>query len=272
MDDKISLTEAAERLGVHYMTAYRYVRTGRLFASKVGGQWQLTSEDLHEFKAASGPTPRGEVIPERLIDRLVAGDENGAFLLLEGAMASGADAAEIYLDVIGPAMIEIGERWSRDELSIGDEHLASATGLRLISRLGPRIVPRGRTKASVLLATVSSDYHQLPTAIMRDLLRNRSYDAIDLGANTPTECIIERAHAMDDLIAIGLSSTTPGNDDIVSATLSEISEALDTPVLVGGGAFRDAEHITSLGDCLPSLSTREALDLIESIHSHALQG
>ncbi|MDA8269090.1 MAG: helix-turn-helix domain-containing protein [Actinomycetota bacterium] len=35
--DVIGLQQAADRLGVHYMTVYRYVRTGRLPATKVGG-------------------------------------------------------------------------------------------------------------------------------------------------------------------------------------------------------------------------------------------
>ena len=32
-DGELSLHDVAERLGVHYMTAYRYVRTGQLAAS-----------------------------------------------------------------------------------------------------------------------------------------------------------------------------------------------------------------------------------------------
>jgi excisionase family DNA binding protein len=35
----LGLREAADRLGVHYMTAYRYVRTGRLPATRIGAQW-----------------------------------------------------------------------------------------------------------------------------------------------------------------------------------------------------------------------------------------
>ena len=51
----ISLGEAAERLGVHYMTAYRYVRTGRLPATRVGGQWVVDPRDLTALPAASPP-------------------------------------------------------------------------------------------------------------------------------------------------------------------------------------------------------------------------
>ena len=39
-DDVLTLHEAAEELGVHYMSAYRYVRLGLLDATKRGGVWK----------------------------------------------------------------------------------------------------------------------------------------------------------------------------------------------------------------------------------------
>ena len=41
----LTLQEAADLLGVHYMTAYRYVRTGRLPGTRVGAHWQV--QDLY---------------------------------------------------------------------------------------------------------------------------------------------------------------------------------------------------------------------------------
>ena len=43
----IELREAAERLGVHYMTAYRHVRTGRLPAVQRGGRWYMDLDQNH---------------------------------------------------------------------------------------------------------------------------------------------------------------------------------------------------------------------------------
>ena len=40
-DDVLTLHEAAEELGVHYMSAYRYVRLGLLDAAKRGGVWKV---------------------------------------------------------------------------------------------------------------------------------------------------------------------------------------------------------------------------------------
>ncbi len=250
------------------MTAYRYVRTGRLPAHKHAGQWQVTEGDLKEFVDNDEPrAPRRDAIPDRLMERLIAGDEFGAFQLLDGAMASGADAEELYLDLLAPVMVRIGQRWHDGEISISDEHLATSTAIRLVSRLGPRISSRGRNRGSVVLATVSDDHHTLPTALLRDLLKFRGYEVIDLGANTPPESILERAQGTDELIAIGIASSNPGNDDIVRVTISTILEALDVPVIVGGGAFRDAEHIRSLGACIPSTAARELLDIVDELHA-----
>ena len=49
----ITLQEAADRLGVHYMTAYRYVRTGRLPAQRSGSQWLVDPKDLGAVGALS---------------------------------------------------------------------------------------------------------------------------------------------------------------------------------------------------------------------------
>ncbi len=270
MTETLTLTDASERLGVHYMTAYKYVRTGRLAAVKDGGQWRVTVEDLQAFEAGETTAPRGDIVPPMVAERLVAGDENGSFQLLESAMASGADAEEIYLDLIGPAMTLVGERWHAGELSIADEHLASSTALRVVSRLGPRVVSRGRTKGTILLASISEDYHYLPTAMIRDLLRFRGYDVVDLGANTPPESILDRATKIgDDLIAVGLAATNPGADDVMRVSISALNEGLDVPIVVGGGAFSSVEQIELLGNCHASGSAREALDLFDRLHAEA---
>lgn len=208
------------------------------------------------------------LLPGLIGDRLVAGDENGTYQLLENAMASGACAEEVYLDLMSPAMSEVGSRWEAGEISVADEHVASSTGLRVISRLGPRVASRGRTKGTILLATIAEDYHYLPTALLRDLLRSHGFDAQDLGANTPTESIVERAKCSPDLLAVGVSASSSGNDHIMRETLSKLT-MLQVPIVVGGGAFSGPDHITSLGPCIPSSSARDAISIFDTIHADA---
>ncbi len=100
MDPSMTLQEAADALGVHYMTAYRYVRLGLLDAQKVGGTWQVGQDALEAFRSErSERSPddgtsiprRGSQAPwsERFEARLVAGDARGAWGVVEAAMEAG---------------------------------------------------------------------------------------------------------------------------------------------------------------------------------------
>ena len=82
--NELSLNEVAEKLGVHYMTVYRYVRTGLLPAAKSGGTWRVIADDLENFASRpSNSVGRGHRQLDRHIEPLIAsltrGDERGAW-------------------------------------------------------------------------------------------------------------------------------------------------------------------------------------------------
>ncbi len=270
MTGTLSLTEAAEELGVHYMTAYRYVRTGRLVAEKAGGQWVVERDELSRFISPSDtPRRRTESLPPELEARLLAGDETGAMQVAEGALASGADPEELYLEVLVPALESIGSRWADGQITIADEHVATATASRVIGRLGSRFVKRGRTRATVLLAGVPDDFHALPTAILRDLLRARGFEVQDLGANTPIESVIERAESIDGLLAVGIAATNTDNLAEVERALSTAADALDVPIVAGGAAVLALDPSRSLEPCHRTTSARHAIEIFEQLADEA---
>lgn len=274
MSENVTLAEASERLGVHYMTAYRYVRTGRLAAEKKNGQWIVALEDLAAVTPGRTIDSRKTLLPDQIANRLLAGDENGAFQALESAMAAGADVEEIYLQILAPAMVDIGQRWHDGKITISDEHVATTAALRVIARLGSRMSGRpGRTRGTIVLAAVQHDHHFLPTAMLRDLLRSRSFDVIDVGCNTPAESLVERIVTTPDLVAVGLNASNANADDITRDTISAVRAAApDLPIIVGGGAWKSAEEIQALGDCIPSMSAQEAIELFEHVHEQRRAG
>ena len=143
----VGLREAAERLGVHYMTVYRYVRIGQLPAHRNGATWLVAVEDLDRLREPNPKPSRSrnsrQHRPTWLVDRLVAGDEPGAWLIVEDALASGTSVQEVYVDILVPALRAIGEQWEEGRLTIAAEHQASAVAGRLVGRLGPKFARRG---------------------------------------------------------------------------------------------------------------------------------
>lgn len=252
----ISLQEAADGLGVHYMTAYRYVRLGRLPAVKEGGQWWVRRQDVDALRSqASAPrdagrrgNPQWARYRERLLDRLLAGDEAGGWAIVESALVAGGDPRGALLELVAPVMRLIGDRWEEGSLSVGDEHRATAVATRIVARLGPSFARRGRRKGTVIVGGASGDLHSLPAAILSDVLRGEQYAVIDLGANTPAESFVEAAKGVDDLVAVGISVATSGRERIVSAAAQSIRDAVPgVPVLLGGPAVPDQQTAGRLG-------------------------
>lgn len=248
----IGLREAAKRLGVHYMTVYRYVRIGQLPAERIGATWRVAVKDLERLRGPDLRPSRSRSSrqhrPAWLVDRLVAGDEPGAWHIVEEALASGASAHDIYVDVLIPALQMIGEQWEDGRLSIASEHRASAIATRLVGRLGPMFARRGVSRGTIVLGAPEGDLHALPSAIVADLLRGRGFEVLDLGANTPVASFVECARGANRLIAVMVGVTSPES----VTRLTEIAtglrdESIGVPIFFGGAAVPSERDACTLG-------------------------
>lgn len=247
--DELTLQEVADELGVHYMTAYRYVRIGVLPARKEGRSWKVARTDLEDMQTPREPaTVRGDTPwSERLARRLVAGDEPGSWGVIEAALAGGNTAQEALLEVISPAMGRIGELWADDSVGVDEEHAASAICLRLIGRLGARFARRGLSKGTVVIGTTEHELHGLPSAIVSEVLRQEGYDVLDLGPLVPPSGLAHAARSASQLVAVGVSATIPDQDESIAESVHAVQDAVDVPVFVGGAAVRSEEHASRLG-------------------------
>ncbi len=263
----LTLHEAAEVLGVHYMTAYRYVRLGLLNASKSGGTWRVTSADLDLFRTGAAPEIGRRDAPwaERLQSRLMAGDARGAWSVVEAALAAGAEVDEIYLEVLSPAMTAIGDGWQRGEVDVAVEHRATGIAMRIVGRLGPRFTRRGRSRGSVVVGSPVGERHSLPLAMLSDLVRGGGWEVSDLGADVPDDSFVMAAAAMPDLDAVGISITNPLCLDAAASLSVALRRALpDVLLVVGGSAVQDAEHARSLGDLRYAADGRSFVALLDA--------
>ena len=272
-DALLSLHEVASELGVHYMTVYRYVRLGQLPASKQGPNWRVQADDLAEFRLGSGGSGRagspgasgrsaapGVDRAGRRVDwsrryeaRLVAGDRGGAWSVLEACLVSGKDVADVYLEVMGPALRRIGQRWASGELDVADEHRATVVVRQHVARLSPRFGRRGLSRGTVLLGCVPGERHDMGLSMVADLLRGAGFEAIDLGADVPVTGFVSAAGEADRLVAVGLSlhhaSLLGPAREVVRALRAAVPGAL---VMAGGGGVEEADA-DSLGvDCVVS--------------------
>ena len=236
-EDQLDLQTAADALGVHYQTAYRWVRTGKLAARVVDGKYQVDRSALEAVETARS-APRAPAPPssrrltaaaERVHAALVAGDEAAVRQSVTTLVEEGAPIIEVIQKVIVPPLVKIGADWHDGLLTIWVEHRASAIVERILGGLAPN--PRGRRRGTVMVAAVSGDFHSLPTSMAAVALRDDNWAVEHLGANMPPEELLRFCVEHDVDVAV-LSSTNPDTAELAADTAERL-RAAGTPVVLG---------------------------------------
>jgi methanogenic corrinoid protein MtbC1 len=236
-DEQVDLQSAADELDVHYQTAYRWVRTGKLPAELVAGRYLVARRDI-EALSSQRTTPRSPTPPtakrmERAAERahvaLVSGDESSLRQLVRGLVDEGASIIDVIQEVVVPPLVRIGADWHAGRLTIWVEHRASAIVERLLGELAPN--PRGRRRGTVMVAAVSGDLHSLPTSMAAVVLRDDNWVVEHLGANMPPDELVRFCVEHDIDVAV-LSSTNPDTAQLAAETADRIRE-VGTPVVLG---------------------------------------
>ena len=247
----LNLKEVAQRLGVHYMTAYLYVRLGRLPAEWEGTGWRVREDDLERFVTGADLAAHDAAAvdwPGRLADRLLAGDEPGAWSVVEAALVAGLTPQACYLDLVAGALGRITEAGAADRLDVADSYVATATAGRIVARLGGRFRRPGRTRGTVVLGSPRGERHSLPIAIVADLVRLAGFAVLELGPDVPAAAFVAAATRVERLVAVGIGVTridALGEATDVVGALRRVLPGV--PVLVGGQAVRNPEMAALTG-------------------------
>lgn len=234
----MELRDVAADLGVHYQTAYRWVRSGRLPAVMVSGKYLVSRADLADFarlrtspKAVPAPGSRrldGQA--ERMYDALCVGDDPSARRMARRLVEEGTSVKELIVQVLAPPLSRIGQSWHEGKTSIWVEHRASAIVDRILGELTP--TPRGRRRGTVVVAAVAGDLHVLPTAMAAAVLREDNWHVEHLGANLPPDELVSFCAAHDVSVVV-LSVTNSDVADVAQRAAANIRKAA-IPVVVGG--------------------------------------
>jgi excisionase family DNA binding protein len=273
----LSLHEAAELLGVHYMTVYRRVRLGILPARKVGATWTIDRADLERApttprrpRRRAGRQPRVSMWQERLQARMLSGDVAGSWQVIEAAMASGVEPGEVYVRVLAPSLHAIGASWRDGTVTIDQEHLASSVAATLIGRLSPRFVHPGRKKGVVIVAMPPGERHGLGVAMLSDVLTEAGYAVLNLGPDTPIGSLAAAMHDAGSLAAVVVSVVDVERRPAAARLLAAARrERPSVPRLVGGNAIPDERVALDLGADGWVADPRGLGDLIEALRARA---
>ncbi|MBL7178121.1 MAG: corrinoid protein [Desulfobacteraceae bacterium] len=189
--------------------------------------------------------------------------------LIEEALVQGVDPKPIVLKGLTKAMEVVGEKFEREEYLIPDM-LASAECVgTAMDILSPHLLKAGvESKGKFIIATVAGDLHDIGKNIVAIMLKGAGYEVIDLGADVPTERIIEavREHQAPFLGLSALLTTTMRTMGEVINNLKQEGLRDQVKVLIGG-APTSKEFADQIGADAHCKDAFQAIDVLKGISS-----
>lgn len=205
-----------------------------------------------------------EVLAEDLTETLLAFDSHAAETVLNEAFAM-YRVEDVCLDVLGAALVEIGERWHRGEVSVATEHFASSFVRRKLFALF-NAYETGRGRGLVFAGCAPDEWHEVGILIISLFLVRHGIRLHYLGPNLGAVGLAEtlRHHRPDLLI---VSATSEESADRV-AELQEVVRSLPEPrpvLAYGGQGFCDEERRQRTGGTYLGADARAAVGIVEQI-------
>lgn len=201
-------------------------------------------DSLPKLKKRRLDSLKGKSSGNTLFDSLVIGSEEQASQELIQYFLDGMPVTEIFDRLIATAMSEVGDRWSKGELSITQEHLATRAAFAASQKLR-NVLPVPTMNGKIAMCcTIEGDLHELPIYLAQLTLENAGWEVINFGANTPLYALAEEV------------CSDPPNLICISATLINDPERLfrdyktfrdkalryKVPVILGGKAFTEEKN------------------------------
>lgn len=170
---------------------------------------------------------------DQLASLLLEGDEEQAMQLIQEAIAR-TSTHQMMNDLLTPAMQRIGQLWENNEITVADEHLATAICDFILSKLDIQIRPEKRQEKTVLLMGVQDEEHYIGLKMVSSVFKQHGWRVRYLGPNMPETHALKAIERWNpDVIAI--SAALVHRIMAIQSLVLKLKEEYPTlPVVIGG--------------------------------------
>lgn len=176
---------------------------------------------------------------------LLAGDRRGAESQLDHCFEQGHGLVATELHVIQPALYNIGQKWEDNQVTVAQEHLATAISQSVMTYglLKSEVPPANGRR--IVLACVEGNHHSVGLQMVADAFQLAGWDVQYLGANVPTGALLQHvASCKPDLL--GLSVSFAQQLRVVKDVMARLLQAHGAdrpPVIIGGLAINQFSRL-----------------------------
>ena len=217
--------------------------------------------------AASAPSaPTGAGSSLTLEDAVARGLEGDAGRLAKAALQT-QDELSLVEGRLIPALDRVGADYEAGRAFLPQLLSAAQAAQAVFEVIKTSIAEKGGTpvkKGKFAIATVKGDIHDIGKNIVRTVMENYGYEAIDLGRDVPPEVILETVREQK-IRLVGLSA-------LMTTTLPAMEEAIrllktlpDPPVVWVGGAVVTAEYAARMGADYYAKDARQSVEIARKV-------
>jgi 5-methyltetrahydrofolate--homocysteine methyltransferase len=196
-----------------------------------------------------------------LFEAITKGNRKAVEEIVKGALEQGANVVELLNDSMIPAMRDIGEKFSRNEVYVPEMLIAARamqSGLKMIEPLLAKSghQPRGR----ICIGTVKGDLHDIGKNLVAMMLKGAGFEVDDLGVDCSVEkydMAVQRGSKIICLSAL-LTTTMP----YMKAVAQHFAKRPDVKVIVGGAPVT-AEYAREIGAHAYGADANDAVRAVE---------
>jgi excisionase family DNA binding protein len=254
---KVTTREVAKLLSVSEATVKRWADDGMIqFEKTVGGHRRFGLEEIASFRRSHDTRTKSPIrsmlsatesktairaLPATLLDYYVQGYNQAAADLLINAYLRGHRLTSIFDSAMTPTMHRIGRAWSRGDLTIADEHLATRTAILALQKLHSAVQTDAAIGLTALVCGVESDLHELVLHMIQMMLEVDGWAVRNLGPNTPfftlSEAVVKHKPQLVCISAKLLNDPDRATRDYEQ--VRKITSKSKIAVAIGGDGFAD---------------------------------
>jgi len=206
-----------------------------------------TAKEKPSREARGSMESRG--LLEQIFDSILSGNREAIAPLLQKALAEGHKPDSLMSQQLIPAIARSGELFDKREYFL-PQLIQSAEAMKAaVEVLEPLLkadAPDAPAKATIILATVKGDIHDIGKNIVALMLRNYGFNVIDLGKDVDAPLIVDKAKETGAEI-IGLSA-------LMTTTMVQMKTVIDMTKTKGlrckfliGGAVVNQAYADEIG-------------------------
>lgn len=182
---------------------------------------------------------------ERLFDAICNGDREAVIEEVQAAVDEGEDVGRLLNGTMIPAMTEVGDRFSRNEIFVPEMLVAARAMQGGIDIIEPILAGGGHQPvAKVCIGSVRGDLHDIGKNLVVMMLKGAGFEVDDLGVDVDVDEFEKAVERGAKIVCLSALLTT--TRDEMRAVIEHFKPRPEVKIVIGGAVITQ-DYADSIG-------------------------